>query len=540
MIERPVRVVGGIEESMDQTIPGVGSGGSRTPDAVDAQPLLKVQGLTVDFPGVRALDEVDFDVRPGEVHALVGENGAGKSTLLKVLGGVHQPSAGEIWLDGRRYLPRRPIDAQRAGITVIYQEFNLFPDLTVAENVFSGREPYRWWSRGIQYSRLNHEAAVLFAVLGVDTDPAAIVAQLSVSEQQLVEIAKALSAHGRIIVMDEPTAALSSDEVTRLYEVVRRLRAEGCGIVYVSHRLDEVFALADRITVLRDGKHVRTVDRGATDAEELVRLMVGRDIASVFHRDEMSGGDTILGLHSVSAGRRLRDINMTIRAGEVVGVGGIAGAGQPELAQVIFGAIPTTAGRMRLNGADYRPRTPAAALAQGVGFLHEDRKAAGLLPDLSVRQNLTISVLDRLRRFARLLSPPAEAQVYRDYRGRLDIRGSGPDQLIGQLSGGNQQKVLFGRALAPGGKLLILNEPTRGVDIGAKAEIHRIINEVTAGGAAVLMISSDLPELLGVSDRVYVMSTGAVVGHLTGADRTEENVIACASTGRRIFSEVGA
>ncbi|MEU8081610.1 sugar ABC transporter ATP-binding protein [Catellatospora citrea] len=499
--------------------------------------LLRVDGLTVEFPGVRALDGVHFDVAPGEVHALVGENGAGKSTLLKVLGGLHQPSAGTIGLAERPYRPRRPADATHAGIAVIYQEFNLYPDLSVAENVFSGREPFHRFHRGIRYSEINRRAAELFATLGVRIDPTAPVSSLTVSEQQLVEIAKALSVDGRIIVMDEPTAALSADEVTRLLDVVRLLRAEGRSVVYVSHRLDEVFAVADRVTVLRDGRHVRTTALADTSPDELVRLMVGRDVSAMFHRDDVAGGDVVLELDQVSAGRQLRDASIVVRAGEIVGIGGVAGAGQPELSQVIFGALPVTSGRMLLSGADYRPRGPHDAMRAGIGFLHEDRKAAGILPDLSVRHNLTISVLDRVRGlFGRLLSPAGELGVFDTFRNRLAIRTTGPDQLIGQLSGGNQQKVLFGRALAPGGRLLILNEPTRGVDIGAKVEIHHLINEITADGAGVVMISSDLPELLGISDRVYVLAAGRIVGHLTGADRTEENVMRCATTGQRVFS----
>ncbi|WP_231515321.1 sugar ABC transporter ATP-binding protein [Herbidospora cretacea] len=496
-----------------------------------------MDGLTVEFPGIRALDAVRFDIRPAEVHALVGENGAGKSTLLKVLGGVHRPGSGEVRLAGRPYRPRRPADALAAGIAVIYQEFNLYPDLTVAENVFSGREPHHRISRGIRYAEINRRTAELFAGLGVDIDPTATVGALTVSEQQLVEICKALSVDGRIIVMDEPTAALSADEVTRLMDVVRRLRDEGRGVVYVSHRLDEVFALADRVTVLRDGRHVRTCAIGDTDPDELVRDMVGRDVESVFHRDRVSGGEVVLELDGVGAGRRLRNVSLSVRAGEVVGVGGIAGAGQPELSQLIFGALAADAGTMTLNGEPYRPRNPGDAMARGIGFLHEDRKAAGNLPDLSIRHNLTISVLDRVRAaFTRLLAPAREEEVYDGYHRRLNVRATGPGQLIGQLSGGNQQKVLLGRALAPGGRLLLLNEPTRGVDIGAKAEIHRLINLLTADGTAVLMVSSDLPELLGVSDRVYVMAGGEIVGHLTGDDRTEENVVACATTGRRVFS----
>jgi ABC-type sugar transport system ATPase subunit len=306
-------------------------------------------------------------------------------------------------------------------------------------------------------------------------------------------------------------------------------------VVYVSHRLDEVFAVADRATVLRDGRLVRTLDIASTDEEELVRLMVGRDIGAVFHREAVAGGGVVLRLSGVSAGRQLRDIDLDVRAGEVVGVGGVSGAGQADLTQVVFGALPLRAGQMELDSQPYAPSTPAQALAAGVGFLHEDRKRAGILPDLSVRENLTVTVLDRLRRgFARLLSGAAEERTYTEYGTRLRVRASSPEQQVSQLSGGNQQKVLLARALAPGGRVLVLNEPTRGVDIGAKAEIHALINELTAAGTAVLMVSSDLPELLGTSDRIVVLSRGRIVGVLDGDDRTEENVIACATTGRRI------
>ncbi|MFJ8581737.1 sugar ABC transporter ATP-binding protein [Micromonospora sp. NPDC093277] len=497
--------------------------------------VLAVTGLTVEFPGVRALDGVDLDVKAGEVHALVGENGAGKSTLLKVLGGVYSPSAGTVLLRGETYAPRRPSDALAHGIAVIYQEFTLFPDLTVAENVYAGREPHSRWSRGIRYSEMRVGCRALFDVLGVDIDPDARVADLSVSEQQLVEIAKALGTDGQVIVMDEPTAALSREEVQRLLDVVRRLRDEGRSVVYVSHRLEEVFAVADRATVLRDGRLVRTLDIAATDEDELVRLMVGRDIDAVFHREDVAEGDVVLRLVGVSAGRILRDVNLEVRAGEIVGIGGVAGAGQAELTQAVFGALPLRAGHMELDGRRFAPATPADALAAGVGFLHEDRKRAGILPDLSVRQNLTVTVLEQLRHgLVRLLSRRAEERTYAEYGSRLRVRATGPEQLISELSGGNQQKVLLGRALAPGGRVLVLNEPTRGVDIGAKAEIHALVNELTTAGTAVIMVSSDLPELLGTSDRVVVLSRGRVVGVLEGEDRTEENVVACATTGRRI------
>lgn len=500
----------------------------------DQSALLNVVDLTVEFPGVKALDSVAFTVRPGEVHAIVGENGAGKSTLLKVLGGVYSPTSGSLTLDGKPYSPSRPKDAIAQGIAVIYQEFTLFPDLTVAENVFVGREPFNRGTRGINYSLMREECRRVFSLLELDINPDARVADLSVSEQQQVEIAKALSVEGRVIVMDEPTAALSKTEVVHLLQIVRRLRDEGRSVIYVSHHLEEVFEVADRVTVLRDGQHVKTMDIGDTNQNELVKLMVGRDVASVFNRDATKSGDVVLAVDGITSGHLLRGVSFDVRAGEIVGIGGVAGAGQTELTQAIFGALALRSGTMTLNGAPFSPSNPAQAIAAGVGFLHDDRKSAGIFGHLSVSQNLTITILEKIRGALGLLSSTKEAESYNSYRDRLRIKASSHAQLINQLSGGNQQKVLLGRALAPGGRVLVLNEPTRGVDIGAKAEIHQLMNELTAAGVAVLMVSSDLPELIGMSDRIVVLSHGRVVGRLEGKNRTEENVIACATTDTRI------
>lgn len=500
--------------------------------------ILEVEHITVEFPGVRALDDVHFDVRAGEVHALVGENGAGKSTLLKVLGGVHVPTTGRIRLAGREFRPVHPSDAIAAGIAVIYQEFTLFPDLTVAENVYVGREPSSRRTRGIRYPEMRAGCRRLFELLGTDVDPDARVADIGVAEQQLVEIARALSTEGRVIVMDEPTAALNSSEVVHLMGVVRRLREEGRAVIYVSHHLEEVFEVADRVTVLRDGRNVATVGIAETGESELVRLMVGRDVDAVTHRDEVDKGAVVFRVQGISAGSLLRDVDLDVREGEVLGVGGVAGAGQSDLTQVIFGALPLRAGRMELDGRPFAPGTPREAMASGVGFLHEDRKRAGVLPQLSVQQNLGITVLERLRRgLLRLLSRAAERELALQYIDSLRIRSRGPDQLVSQLSGGNQQKVMLGRSLAPGGRLLLLNEPTRGVDIGAKAEIHALMNRLTAQGTAIIMVSSDLPELVRMSDRVVVLSQGRVVGRLEGSTLSDENVIACATTGTRIGVE---
>ena len=497
--------------------------------------ILEVEHVTMEFPGIRALDDVHFDVRAGEVHALVGENGAGKSTLLKVLGGIYTPTRGRLRLGGQEYIPVSPSDAIKAGIAVIYQEFTLFPDLTVAENVYIGREPISRLSRGIRYGEIRAKCRELFAMLGVDIDPDARVAEIGVAAQQLVEIARALSQNGRVIVMDEPTAALNSTEVTRLMDVIRRLRDEGRAVIYVSHHLEEVFEVADRATVLRDGRNVATLDIAGTNEGDLVRLMVGRDVSSIVHRDEVEKGDVVLRLSGLSAGSMLREVDLEVHRGEIVGIGGVAGAGQSDLTQAILGALPVKAGSMELGGARFAPGTPGEALDAGVGFLHEDRKRAGIMPDLSVQQNLSISVLKKIRQgLLRLLSMRSERELADGYMTSLRVKARGPDQSISELSGGNQQKVMLGRALAPGGRLLLLNEPTRGVDVGARAEIHQLLNRLTADGAALLMVSSDLPELVGMSDQVVVLSAGRIVGRLSGDTLTDENVIACATTGMRI------
>jgi ABC-type sugar transport system ATPase subunit len=335
--------------------------------------------------------------------------------------------------------------------------------------------------------------------------------------------------------MDEPTAALNSTEVTRLMDVIRRLRDEGRAVIYVSHHLEEVFEVADRATVLRDGRNVATLDIAKTREGDLVRLMVGRDVSSIVHRDEVEKGDVVLRLSGLSAGSMLREVDLEVRRGEIVGIGGVAGAGQSDLTQAILGALPVKAGSMEFGGARFAPSTPGEALDAGVGFLHEDRKRAGIMPDLSVQQNLSISVLRKIRQgLLRLLSMHAERELAEGYMTSLRVKARGPDQSISELSGGNQQKVMLGRALAPGGRLLLLNEPTRGVDVGARAEIHQLLNRLTADGAALLMVSSDLPELVGMSDRVVVLSAGRVVGRLSGDTLTDENVIACATTGMRI------
>lgn len=498
-----------------------------------AEPVLVVAGLTVDFPGIRAVDRVDLALRRGEVHALVGENGAGKSTLLKVLAGVERPTSGTIRLRGADYRPANTAAAIDSGVSVIHQEFTLFPHLSVSANVFIGREPHHILSRGLDERAMRLACAEVFGRLGLDIDPSAAVAELPVSQQQLVEIARALVHDGDVIVMDEPTAALTTTEIERLLGIVGQLRAADKAVVFVSHHLEEVFEVADRITVLRDGRVVGDLDATETGADEVIRLMVGRDLESIAPALPTRPDLALFAMTDVDGGP-LSGVTLDVGAGEVVGIGGIAGAGQVELGRVVFGDLAPTGGRMTLAAAAYAPRSPRQAMSRGVGFLHEDRKAAGIFPDLSVVANATITLLDLLRTPARLLSERRERAAYARFADRLRIRTVDPGGSIVALSGGNQQKVLLARALSRGTRLLVLNEPTRGVDIGGKLEIHRLIREAADQGAAVLLVTGDLPELLALSNRIVVLARGRVVGRLAGAERTEENVVACAAGGRRI------
>lgn len=499
--------------------------------------LLEVRGIVKDFPGIRALDDVDFVLESGTVHALLGENGAGKSTLLKVLAGVHKATAGKLVLDGEPLQIADPQAAHAAGISVIHQEFNLIPDLTVAENIFLGREPRHGPARWINRKAMRDETAKLLEQLGVELSSDARIGDLSVSSQQMVEIAKALSFDARVIVMDEPTAALNDQETERLFNVVRQLREQGKAVIYVSHRLAEIFELADVVTVLRDGKTVGTEAVTDIDEDDLIRMMVGRTVDSVFQRDEVAAGEVVLHLEGVAVGQRVQGVSFELRAGEILGIGGLDGSGGYEILQAIFGLVATARGRMTLHGRAYSPNSPRDALAAEVGFLSSDRKGTGILNDLSITHNLTIAHLNRVRLGKTpLVDRVAERRLVERFRDRLGVRMRAPQQSIDLLSGGNQQKVMLARALASDATVLALAEPTRGVDVGAKAEIHGLLNELTAQGIAVLMLSSDLLELVGMSDRVVVMHEGQVSGRLQGDGLTGENVVA-AATGRRIGVE---
>lgn len=492
------------------------------------QPILEMRGITKRFPGVVALDGVSFDVRAGEVHALVGENGAGKSTLMKILGGAYAPDEGTLLLDGRPVSFSHPWEAQRQGISIIYQEFNLLPYRTVAENIFLGREPLR---RGlVDYGRLHRDTAHLLARLGVEQwiEPDTLVKDLPVAHQQMVEIAKALSFSSKVLVMDEPTAALTDREVDLLMGLVRQLRDEGLAIVYISHRFKEIFAIADRITVLKDGRKVGTVDASEVTPDDLIRMMIGRPLDAFYPeyaRPEDIGSPL---LELAGAGNDvLDDINLTVRAGEIVGVAGLQGSGRTELLRAIFGIQPFTRGTMRVRGQEVRVRSPLEAVRLRMGFLTENRKEEGLALLQPVRDN-TLLVHRALRPLlARADGVLSVAQL----TGRVDLRAAGLHQEVQYLSGGNQQKVVLAKWLAVDADVLLFSDPTRGIDVNAKAGIHRLIRSLARSGKAILMASSDLPEVIGMSDRILVMWDGRIHGELP-AGATEAEIMALA-TGQR-------
>ncbi|MFG2148780.1 sugar ABC transporter ATP-binding protein [Streptomyces sp. NPDC048696] len=483
--------------------------------------VLRTEGIRKAFPGVVALDGVDFALRRGEVHVLLGENGAGKSTLIKTLSGAHRPDGGRVLVDGHEVRIHSAQDAERLGIATIYQEFTLVPDLTVAENIFLGRQPRRF--KMIDRKRMEADAAVLLERVGVDVPPHARVRDLGIARLQMVEIAKALSLDARVLIMDEPTAVLTSDEVDKLFTLIRGLRADGVGIVFITHHLDEIAALGDRVTVLRDGRSVGQVP-ASTPEDELVRLMVGRDIDQQYPRERPDVGAPLLSVRSLTRQGAFHDVSFEVRAGEVVGLAGLVGAGRTEVARAVFGADRYDSGSVDVGGRRLPRHDVNAAMGAGIGLVPEDRKGQGLVLDASVQENLGLVTLRSATR-AGLVDRKGQRAAAARIAERLGVRMAGLGQPVRTLSGGNQQKVVIGKWLLADTRVLILDEPTRGIDVGAKVEIYQLVNELTAAGHAVLMISSDLPEVLGMSDRVLVMAQGRIAGELPAGEATQEAVM---------------
>ena len=495
-----------------------------SPDPNDAPLLLQMRGIRKVFPGVVALDDVSFELERGEVHALLGENGAGKSTLMKILSGAYRRDAGEILIDDRPAPLDTPRAAQAFGISTIYQEFNLVPQLSVAENIFLGREPMRRGAPGVvDRAVLRREAQKLLESLRTRIDPDARVDTLGVAEQQMVEIAKALSIRARVLVMDEPTSALTASEIDQLFAAIKRFTGEGGSVIYISHRLEELARIGHRATVLRDGKYVGTRPLPAP-IPELVRMMANRDISEHYPKATRRRGAPILQVEGIARGPRLRGVSFTLHRGEVLGVAGLLGAGRTELARVIAGADTAEAGHITIGGAALRAKSPRDAIRAGVGFVPEDRKRQGLVLSQSVAANLALPQLPRLGTGGMVSRSRVRALASR-WTSELRIRTPSVDTRVLTLSGGNQQKVVLGKWLALGADVLIVDEPTRGIDVGAKFEIYTLLDRLAAGGAGILMISSDLPEIMGMSDRIVVMHQGRVHALLDAAGATQETVL---------------
>ena len=499
---------------------------SRRPESAAEHPLLVMEGIDKSFPGVHALDGVDLSVGRGEVLALVGENGAGKSTLIKVLSGAHLADKGTIRINGRVVSIASPTDAQRAGVGVIYQEFNLVPSLSVRENIFLGQERSRLGFVNADDER--SRARKLFDRIGVAVDPDALCRDISVAQQQVVEIAKALSLHARILVMDEPSATLTSQEVERLFTVIADLRNEGIGIIYISHRLEEVFRIANRVTVLRDGQHVGTRDVDQVTRSGLIEMMVGRKLENEFPPRTPSIGHDRLVVSGLICGHKVRDVSFSVRGGEVLCLAGLVGAGRTETARLIFGADAAEAGTIELDGKVLKIRSPGDAIRAGICLLTEDRKAQGLVLGLTVRENFGLPNLDKFSRLG-FVRRETESDALGRYMTDLSIRPPYPEHQARNLSGGNQQKVVLAKWLERNCDVIIFDEPTRGIDVGAKYEIYVLINALAAAGKAIVVISSELPEVLGMSDRILVMHEGLITGEITDvAAASQEQIMALA------------
>lgn len=491
------------------------------------EPLLKLTHISKRFPGVLALNDVQFDVYPGEVHALLGENGAGKSTLIKIISGVHKPDNGTIMLDNKPRIFNNPREAKEAGIATIYQELGLYPELSVAENIFMGHAPRQRMGpfSGIDWKQMEARAAELLAELDIyDLDVTQKIGTLNVGNRQRVEIAKALSLDARILIMDEPTAALTESDVQRLFEIVRLLRQRGVGIIYISHRLQEVFELADRVTVLRDGNYIDTQPVSEVTEQDLITMMVGRQIENLYPKENAEIRDVVLEVRNLNAGSHTRDVSFKVHAGEIVGMAGLVGSGRSETAQVIFGVHPAQSGDVFINGEKVNIHHPSEAVKHGLAYVPEDRGTQGLVKQMSIRENASMAILRAVSNLT-FINPLKEFRIARQAIDQLSIRATGPEQIAEKLSGGNQQKVVVSKWLASKPKILIMDEPTRGIDVGAKAEIHRLMSQLAAErGLAILMISSELPEILGMSDRVLVMRAGKIVAEFTRDEADQEKI----------------
>ena len=501
----------------------------RESGAIAAAPfLLEVEHVRKAFPGVVALDNVQFRLRPGTVHALMGENGAGKSTLMKIIAGIYTPDTGSFRLKGQEIALDSPLHALQYGIAMIHQELNLMPFMTVAENIWIRREPLNRFGF-VDHRQMRAMTAELFARLNIDIDPEAEVRDLSVASRQMVEIAKAVSYESDVLIMDEPTSALTEREVAHLFTIIRTLKAQGKGIVYITHKMNELFEIADEVSVFRDGKYVGTHDARDVTRDDIIRMMVGREITQMFPKETVPIGDIVLSVAGLCLGERFRDVSFDVRSGEIVGLAGLVGSGRSNVAETIFGVTPATSGSISIRGQAIRIASPKMAMENGMALLTEDRKETGCFLLLDVLANMQMAVLGSRFVSGGFVAQKAVTMVCEGMRQRLRVRTPDLEEAIVNLSGGNQQKVLIARWLLTNPKILILDEPTRGIDVGAKAEIHRLISQLAGQGVAVLMISSEMPEILGMSDKIVVMHEGRVTGIVARADADQVKIMELAS-----------
>lgn len=483
--------------------------------------LVTMTGIGKSFPGVRALNNAHFDLRPGEVHALMGENGAGKSTLMKILSGVYARDAGQVELDGKPVEISSPRKAQDLGIGIIHQELALMRELTAAQNIFIGREPRRGWL--LDEGALNHNARAIFDSMNLVLDPAVKIESLTIAKQQMVEIAKALSFRSRVLIMDEPTAALNDAEIADLFTIINRLKADGVGIVYISHKMDEIKRIADRVTVMRDGEYVGTVRAADAPIETIISMMVGRELKhEPLVIPDISGAEVALEVRNLSRGREIRDVSLSVRKGEILGLAGLMGAGRTEVARAIFGADPRESGEIRVHGETVKVSTPTDAVRAGIGYLSEDRKHFGLATGLDVRNNIALASLERFTGLGGVLDDGAMKATAEQYIRQLAIKTPSDTQEASLLSGGNQQKLVIAKWLLRDCDILIFDEPTRGIDVGAKSEIYKLLNSLADQGRAIIVISSEMPEILRLSHRIAVMCEGRLTGTLPGGASQED------------------
>ena len=497
-----------------------------SPTAEIHESLLRMEGIYKSFPGVQALSDARFDLRYGEVHALVGENGAGKSTLMKILGGIYHKDAGQVMLEGNEVVITSPGMAQHLGISIIHQELNLMPHLTVAQNIFIGREPRGKIPFVVDDKATNEKALGLFELLNLRLDPNTKVSDLTVAKQQMVEIAKALSFNAKILVMDEPTAALTDTEIDELFTVIRQLREKGVGIVHISHRLEELKQISDRVTVMRDGRYIDTLKTSEANIDRIISLMVGRTIyESAPEFPEKPNQDVVLEVRNLNRGKALRDVNFNLKKGEILGFAGLIGAGRTEVARAIFGADPRETGEILIKGKQVYIKTPGDAVTHGIGYLSEDRKRYGLTLGMDVKENVAMAAMKKFLTWLGWMDFKKAASRGQEMVKALNIKTPSLEQKVKFLSGGNQQKVVIGKWLTADTDILIFDEPTRGIDVGAKSEIYKLLNDLAHQGKSIIMISSELPEILRMSHRVVVMCEGRVTGILNAGEATQENIM---------------